>query len=59
VLEADEGEGTIADRGVLAASLRSDGVHKDKLWSTADRPRRRTVGICAWKAAKCSSTPSA
>ncbi|RUW74127.1 beta-ketoacyl-ACP synthase III, partial [Mesorhizobium sp. M1E.F.Ca.ET.063.01.1.1] len=32
VLEAAEGEGSIADRGVLAASLRSDGVHKDKLF---------------------------
>ncbi|MEP9396024.1 beta-ketoacyl-ACP synthase III [Mesorhizobium sp. KR2-14] len=32
VLEADEGQGAIADRGILAASLRSDGAHKDKLY---------------------------
>ncbi|MEW9836854.1 beta-ketoacyl-ACP synthase III [Mesorhizobium marinum] len=32
VLEASEGEGTIADRGILASSLRSDGAHKDKLY---------------------------
>ena len=31
VLEAAEGEGTIADRGVLASSLRSDGTHQEKL----------------------------
>jgi 3-oxoacyl-[acyl-carrier-protein] synthase-3 len=32
VLEAREGEGTSADRGVLAASLRSDGRHREKLY---------------------------
>src|SRR6185437_8529727 len=32
VLEASEGQGAIADRGILAASLRSDGVHKEKLF---------------------------
>jgi 3-oxoacyl-[acyl-carrier-protein] synthase-3 len=32
VLEAGEGEGAVTDRGVLAASLRSDGAHKDKLY---------------------------
>lgn len=32
VLEAQEGEGTMADRGILAASLRSDGSHKEKLY---------------------------
>src|SRR3954465_4137711 len=32
VLEAGDGAGTIADRGVLAASLRSDGSHKEKLF---------------------------
>jgi 3-oxoacyl-[acyl-carrier-protein] synthase-3 len=31
VLEAQAGEGTIADRGVLASHLRSDGRHLDKL----------------------------
>ncbi|WP_430913169.1 beta-ketoacyl-ACP synthase III [Methylobacterium sp. sgz302541] len=32
VLEAREGRGTNADRGVLSASLRSDGRHRDKLY---------------------------
>ncbi|KQT14895.1 3-oxoacyl-ACP synthase [Methylobacterium sp. Leaf399] len=32
VLEAQDGQGTIADRGVLASSLRSDGRHRDKLY---------------------------
>ncbi|WP_375409957.1 beta-ketoacyl-ACP synthase III [uncultured Methylobacterium sp.] len=32
VLEAQPGEGTSADRGVLASSLRSDGRHREKLY---------------------------
>lgn len=32
VLEAGEQPGTMADRGVLASRLRSDGRHKDKLY---------------------------
>ncbi|MFK7903152.1 MAG: beta-ketoacyl-ACP synthase III [Nitratireductor sp.] len=32
ILEAAEGEGTSADRGILTSHLRSDGVHKDKLF---------------------------
>ena len=31
VLGAEEGAGTVADRGLLAASLRADGRHADKL----------------------------
>ena len=44
VLEAREGEGTIADRGVLAASLRSDGAHKDKLYVDGGPSTTGTVG---------------
>ncbi|UCI05950.1 beta-ketoacyl-ACP synthase III [Mesorhizobium sp. B1-1-8] len=44
VLEAQEGIGTIADRGVLAASLRSDGVHKDKLFVDGGPSTTGTVG---------------
>ena len=44
ILEAAEGEGTIADRGVLAASLRSDGVHKDKLFVDGGPSTTGTVG---------------
>ena len=44
VLEAEEGQGTIADRGVLAASLRSDGTHKDKLYVDGGPSTTGTVG---------------
>jgi 3-oxoacyl-[acyl-carrier-protein] synthase-3 len=44
VLEAQEGEGTIADRGVLAASLRSDGTHRDKLYVDGGPSTTGTVG---------------
>ncbi|PSJ63913.1 beta-ketoacyl-ACP synthase III [Pseudaminobacter soli (ex Li et al. 2025)] len=44
VLEAGEGEGTIADRGILAAALRSDGVHKDKLYVDGGPSTTGTVG---------------
>ncbi len=44
VLEAQEGAGTIADRGVLASSLRSDGVHKDKLFVDGGPSTTGTVG---------------
>ncbi len=44
VLEAAEGAGTIADRGVLAASLRSDGAHKDKLFVDGGPSTTATVG---------------
>jgi 3-oxoacyl-[acyl-carrier-protein] synthase-3 len=45
IIEAQEGEGTIADRGVLAASLRSDGVHKDKLYVDGGPSTTGTVGL--------------
>ncbi|MFP1633133.1 beta-ketoacyl-ACP synthase III [Zhengella sp. ZM62] len=44
VLEAQEGAGTIADRGILAASLRSDGCHKDKLYVDGGVSTTGTVG---------------
>ncbi|WP_217570335.1 beta-ketoacyl-ACP synthase III [Mesorhizobium sp. GbtcB19] len=44
VLEAEEGVGAITDRGVLAASLRSDGVHKDKLFVDGGPSTTGTVG---------------
>ncbi|MDN5929072.1 MAG: ketoacyl-ACP synthase III [Hyphomicrobiales bacterium] len=44
VLEASEGQGTIADRGVLAASLRSDGAHKEKLYVDGGPSTTGTVG---------------
>ncbi|TGQ53745.1 ketoacyl-ACP synthase III [Mesorhizobium sp. M1C.F.Ca.ET.193.01.1.1] len=44
VLEAAEGAGSIADRGVLAASLRSDGVHKEKLFVDGGPSTTGTVG---------------
>ncbi|MER8579967.1 ketoacyl-ACP synthase III [Mesorhizobium sp. M1423] len=44
VLEAGTGAGGIADRGVLAASLRSDGIHKDKLFVDGGPSTTGTVG---------------
>lgn len=44
VLEAGEGDGSIADRGVLAMSLRSDGAHKDKLFVDGGPSTTGTVG---------------
>lgn len=44
VLEAAKGAGNIADRGVLAASLRSDGVHKEKLFVDGGPSTTGTVG---------------
>jgi 3-oxoacyl-[acyl-carrier-protein] synthase-3 len=44
VLEAEEGTGAIADRGVLAASLRSDGAHKEKLFVDGGPSTTGTVG---------------
>jgi 3-oxoacyl-[acyl-carrier-protein] synthase III len=44
VLEAAEGEGSMADRGVLAASLRSDGTHKEKLYVDGGPSTTGTVG---------------
>lgn len=44
VLEASEGEGTIADRGILACSLRSDGRHKEKLYVDGGPSTTGTVG---------------
>lgn len=44
VLEAADGDGTLADRGVLAASLRSDGNHRDKLYVDGGPSTTGTVG---------------
>jgi 3-oxoacyl-[acyl-carrier-protein] synthase III len=44
VIEAEEGSGAIADRGVLAASLRSDGFHMHKLYVDGGPSTTGTVG---------------
>jgi len=44
VLEAVESAGAIADRGILAASLRSDGEHKDKLFVDGGPSTTGTIG---------------
>jgi len=44
VLEAAEGEGTTADRGVLTAHLRSDGAHREKLYVDGGPSTTGTVG---------------
>ncbi|MEP3437088.1 MAG: beta-ketoacyl-ACP synthase III [Hoeflea sp.] len=44
VLEAVEGEGTTADRGILTAHLRSDGAHREKLYVDGGPSTTGTVG---------------
>jgi 3-oxoacyl-[acyl-carrier-protein] synthase-3 len=45
VLEAAEGEGTSADRGVLTSHLRSDGRHRDKLYVNGGPGSTRSTGV--------------
>jgi 3-oxoacyl-[acyl-carrier-protein] synthase-3 len=45
VLEAAEGEGTVADRGILTAHLRSDGSHREKLYVDGGPSTTGTVGF--------------
>ncbi len=44
VLEAQEGAGTKADRGILTAQLRSDGAHREKLYVDGGPSTTGTVG---------------
>lgn len=44
VIEAGEGTGHTSDRGILTASLRSDGSHKDKLFVDGGPSSTGTVG---------------
>ncbi len=44
ILEAQEGEGTLADRGVLTSHLRSDGRHREKLFVDGGPSTTQTVG---------------
>ncbi len=44
VLEAREAEGTSGDRGVLTSHLRSDGLHKEKLYVDGGPSSTGTVG---------------
>ncbi len=44
VVEATEGAGDIADRGVLTSHLRSDGRHKDKLYVDGGPSATQTTG---------------
>ncbi|WP_297255920.1 beta-ketoacyl-ACP synthase III [Bosea sp. (in: a-proteobacteria)] len=44
VLKAVPGEGTLADRGVLATHIRSDGRYRDKLYVDGGAGSTRTVG---------------
>jgi 3-oxoacyl-[acyl-carrier-protein] synthase-3 len=44
VLEAQQGQGTIRDRGVLTTHLRSDGRHREKLYVDGGPSSTGTVG---------------
>lgn len=45
VLKAEEGEGTLADRGILATHIRSDGRYKNKLYVDGGAGSTKTVGF--------------
>ena len=45
VLEASSGEGEDAGRGIIAASLRSDGSHREKLYVDGGPSTTKTVGF--------------
>jgi 3-oxoacyl-[acyl-carrier-protein] synthase-3 len=45
VLEAQEGSGALSDQGIIAASLRSDGSHKQKLYVDGGPSTTGTVGM--------------
>jgi 3-oxoacyl-[acyl-carrier-protein] synthase-3 len=45
VLEAQDGEGTSADRGVLTSHLRSDGRYRDKLYVSGGPGSTKTTGV--------------
>ena len=45
VLEAGEGSGTIADRGILASRLHSDGRYRDKLYVDGGPSTTQTTGV--------------
>ena len=44
VMRAGEGKGTIADRGILASRIRSDGRYSDKLYVDGGPSSTKTVG---------------
>ena len=45
VLEAGDGSGTIADQGILASRLHSDGRYRDKLYVDGGPSTTRTTGV--------------
>lgn len=45
VLEAEEGTGALSDQGIIAASLRSDGSHKQKLYVDGGPSTTGKVGV--------------
>jgi 3-oxoacyl-[acyl-carrier-protein] synthase-3 len=45
VLEAQEGQGTSRDRGVLTSHLRSDGRHREKLYVDGGPGSTKTTGV--------------
>ncbi len=44
IFEAQLGDGTMSDRGVLTSHLRSDGRHRDKLYATGGVSTTQTAG---------------
>lgn len=45
IFEAQLGDGTVSDRGVLTSHLRSDGRHRDKLYANGGVSSTQTAGV--------------
>ena len=45
IFEAQLGDGTTSDRGVLTSHLRSDGRHRDKLYANGGASTTQTAGV--------------
>jgi 3-oxoacyl-[acyl-carrier-protein] synthase III len=52
VLEAQEGQGTPQDRGVLTSQLRSDGRHREKLYVDGGPGSTKTTGVLKMEGAQ-------
>lgn len=45
ILDAHEGDGTVKDRGILTAHLRSDGSHREKLYVDGGPSKTQSTGF--------------
>ena len=58
VLKAETHPDTPQSPGILVSRIHSDGRYNDKLYVDGGPSTTKTLGTFAWRAARCSSTPS-